>query len=82
MLLDSRLNLIGDLMLKENEAMFGGGISIDDSCLVSSLKFKFLHMIACKLLLVYFSDIMYVYNCGLMVIANIYTHLSVPLFLL
>ena len=34
-LLATRINLMGNLLLKGNEAINGGGISMDDTCLVS-----------------------------------------------
>ena len=34
-LLNARLSVRGQLLLLNNEAMFGGGITLDDSCLVS-----------------------------------------------
>ena len=34
-LLNARLSVTGELLLLSNVAMFGGGIAMDDSCLVS-----------------------------------------------
>ena len=34
-LLNARLSVRGELLLLENEASFGAGIAMDDSCLVS-----------------------------------------------
>lgn len=34
-LMNARLNVRGELLLLNNVAMFGGGIAMDDSCLVS-----------------------------------------------
>ena len=36
-LLNARLSVTGELLLLSNVAMFGGGIAMDDSCLVSIL---------------------------------------------
>lgn len=37
-LLNSRLDVRGELLLLNNVAMFGGGIAMDDSCLVSAMR--------------------------------------------
>lgn len=36
-LLNGRLSVSGELLLLNNKAMFGAGIAMDDSCLVSEL---------------------------------------------
>ena len=37
-LINSRLDVNGKLLLERNNATFGAGISLDDSCLVSNLR--------------------------------------------
>jgi predicted outer membrane repeat protein len=34
-LMNARLNVRGELLFKSNVAIFGGGIAMDDTCLVS-----------------------------------------------